>query len=237
MIATTPHTTRRMSTALQRAGAGLLIAGALFGAGASQAATVSAETFATGVVSQAIVDQVFFGSFNNPNWHAVQATTSAPRRFVLGTGEADNGTYAFLYSRDSFVLSSVTVVFNGGQSDSQDGWLEFYNGNSATPVATGNDKAKDGTYVGSMSFNIGGTQSSLPRSFTMTANPALTGLTYNRVLLVYGRESAAAQSVAVSTLQVQGQTAPVPEPSTYAMMLAGIGAIGFMTRRRKQSHD
>jgi hypothetical protein len=30
---------------------------------------------------------------------------------------------------------------------------------------------------------------------------------------------------------------PVPEPSTYAMMLSGIGAIGFMTRRRRQSHD
>jgi hypothetical protein len=27
--------------------------------------------------------------------------------------------------------------------------------------------------------------------------------------------------------------APVPEPSTYAMMLAGIGAVGFIARRRR----
>jgi hypothetical protein len=28
---------------------------------------------------------------------------------------------------------------------------------------------------------------------------------------------------------------PVPEPETYAMLLAGLGLMGFVARRRKQS--
>lgn len=32
--------------------------------------------------------------------------------------------------------------------------------------------------------------------------------------------------------RIESVTAAVPEPSTYAMMLAGIGILGFMARRR-----
>lgn len=35
--------------------------------------------------------------------------------------------------------------------------------------------------------------------------------------------------------EVRGQLAPVPEPETYAMMLAGLGLVGFMARRRKST--
>jgi hypothetical protein len=30
-------------------------------------------------------------------------------------------------------------------------------------------------------------------------------------------------------------TAPIPEPETYALMLAGLGVVGFTARRRKQA--
>ena len=32
-----------------------------------------------------------------------------------------------------------------------------------------------------------------------------------------------------------GVSAPIPEPSTYALMFAGLAAVGFMTRRRRQT--
>lgn len=37
-----------------------------------------------------------------------------------------------------------------------------------------------------------------------------------------------------SATDLAGYTTPVPEPETYAMLLAGLGLVGFMTRRRKQ---
>ena len=37
-----------------------------------------------------------------------------------------------------------------------------------------------------------------------------------------------------ATLDFGGPAAPIPEPETYAMMLAGLGLLGVMIRRRKQ---
>ena len=34
--------------------------------------------------------------------------------------------------------------------------------------------------------------------------------------------------------EIAQASAPVPEPETYAFLLAGLGALGFMSRRRKR---
>ena len=41
--------------------------------------------------------------------------------------------------------------------------------------------------------------------------------------------------IALSEVEFYGSATPVPEPETYAMLLAGLGMLGYATRRRKQN--
>ena len=57
--------------------------------------------------------------------------------------------------------------------------------------------------------------------FTAAAGESITGLIFSS-----SRDAFEATNFSVTT--------PVPEPETYVLMLAGIGAVGFMSRRRRR---
>lgn len=238
-------------TATSRALAAIALVALGWSASAAQAAVevnINQDRFQTDGIVHDIGGGLRLGTFQSSDWYAY-TTPGRPRTFQLGSVESNSGAYTFLTASANFALDSVTVSYNGG-NDTVDGWFEFYDGN--TLVASGSShldkdvsaQLEKQTLAFHLGFNPGGGS---------TTSMTLSGWGdvgfYNRVVMVYDNRRQSPNFAGVTSFTVQSQDAsrqmglapvapaPVPEPSTYAMMLAGIGAIGFMTRRRRQSHD
>lgn len=59
-------------------------------------------------------------------------------------------------------------------------------------------------------------------------------VTLRRELLLFDATYTVDPAIYYSYVSVEGVAAPIPEPETYAMLLAGLAVLGFATRRRKR---
>jgi len=118
------------------------------------------------------------------------------------------GSYTF----NSFALPIIPL------SGRWDNMLFLYQGsfNPASPLTNaliGND---DLNAIGHSGFSFGLT----------------TGVAYVLVTTGFNNTS---EGKYLNTIQGPGNvTAPVPEPETYALLLSGLGVVGFLARRRRQ---
>jgi PEP-CTERM motif len=195
-----------------------LLTGVLF---ASAFTTASALSVVSGNVPQIDSNLVFnpcslapgagnpvFGCLNDNHTIVAALSSDEPIDFSGGQArvEAVDGAYSFL----TIVLNPLSTVILNIQA-SEDGFVTFTDG-------AGNSGA----------FAIDGNGANF---FTATG---ITGnfLTFHTSLTSGGADA----DIVTDTRQIrlgQGGVTPVPEPETYALMMAGLAAVGFISRRRR----
>jgi hypothetical protein len=138
------------------------------------------------------------------------------------TTSAAGGGNVFLYASDTdFVSSGSFLLALGGTNSGGSGTVtgRAWGGTNNTALSFSGANLF-GTLVGQSSASF---SNSVSGAFSSAVNPySLTiGVAINRT------------TAGTSTGDLNLQVTAVPEPETYAMLLAGLGAMGFVARRRK----
>jgi PEP-CTERM motif len=167
----------------------------------------------------------------------VTALDDKPFDLPLGTEWFTGGTAASIGSigankfvaldASEYVYQSFTVGAGGSYTVSFDafgtGLAELFN---STTSGAPNYSSYAGVLASAPSWGTPPTPGWQNVSFSFNANPLAS---YHLYFSGMGRQGLLIDNVDVT------MAAPVPEPESFAMMLAGLGALGFMARRRKQS--
>jgi hypothetical protein len=152
------------------------------------------------------------------------------------------GTYTCSLTDVTPGATACSGAWAGNDSNQQDDVLaELDNLSAGMWTFVGkSDEANGGPFTGNPEFNTGTLTLDGPISGTFAI--ALKGgnefslyvwenvMDVNAVLFTMGGQSALSHA---SLYQAEIIPGPIPEPSTYALMLAGLGAIGLVARRRR----
>ena len=129
----------------------------------------------------------------------------------------------FLYASDTDFLSSGSFVLGlGGTNSGGSG--------SATGRAWGGSNNTALSFSGANLLGTVGPLSGAAASGTATGSFVSVVSPYSLTIGV----AISRASAGTSTGDLNFQVTPIPEPETYALMMAGLGALGFVARRRQR---
>jgi hypothetical protein len=196
---------------------------------------------AGGVIFDGVLSGLPFGaSTSNVQWN-LAAVDNAGRNRLLTTKDITDSAAAT--AGNNAVKNAVTVF--AGYVPNADGFIATANAGSADTYAV--TASTDGpAYAGNAGNNWGGyvfdTTNTLgaesflyylAQSTTLSSNAT----SLNTQLLSFSGENIVAKTYLQNgewrlNIAAVPEVAPVPEPETYAMLLAGLGLMGFVARRR-----
>ena len=152
-------------------------------------------------------------------------SAAAPQLDLTYTATTTSSATAnvFLYASDTDFMSSGSFVLGlGGTNSGESG--------SATGRAWGGSNNTAMSFSGANLLGSVGALSGIATSGTATGSFASVTSPYSLTIGVAISRSSAGTSTGDLNLQVT----PIPEPETYALMMAGLGALGFVARRRQR---
>mgnify|MGYP002781003046 CR=1 FL=1 len=143
---------------------------------------------------------------------------------------ADAACAAAAVGLDVFNFGAGTLFSPGTQTGSPDPKLF---GTNAAGTAVDNAVATLGAFDAESVASVPGADGFISLGFNGVIAFNLTALTPTTGLFLYIGEVGDNGEVAANNITISDLPAQIPEPSTYALMLAGLGLLGFMARRRR----
>lgn len=130
----------------------------------------------------------------------------------------------------SFTLSGSPFTYTGNPGAVFDLVVAFTAPPGTTPGSTRISSTVTGNVISSDNGGVFINFDNTPRNFSYGSGATAGTFTFfvNDLSLVAGG------TVPVSGV-IQTQVSAIPEPETYALMMAGLAAVGFMSRRRKKA--